>query len=120
MINDIGNFIFNICMFIFIFVFQIIKPKLTRKEIYFGIRIPESERSNIMLKEVYNKYLILNTISFAMFTTILIYIFLNYYAAVEYNILTLLYLLFSLIIYTYCNRKVLKIKEFQLLLSHCK
>jgi uncharacterized membrane protein len=41
MINDIGNFIFNFCIFVLIFAFQIIKPKLARKEIYFGIRMTQ-------------------------------------------------------------------------------
>ena len=113
MINDIGNFIFNFCIFIIIFACQIIKPKLTRKEIYFGIRIPENERDNTLLKKVYNRYLILNTIIFGIFIVIIMYIFLNYYAAIEYTILILLYLLFTLSIYLISNKKVFKIKQKQ-------
>ncbi|MGH4123532.1 MAG: DUF1648 domain-containing protein [Clostridium sp.] len=113
MINDIGNFIFNFCIFVLIYAFQIIKPKLTRKEIYFGIRIPENERNTTLLKKVYNTYLILNTIVFVVFIAIIMYIFLNYYAATEYIMLILLYLLFTLSIYIFCNRKVFKIKQKQ-------
>jgi uncharacterized membrane protein len=113
MINDIGNFIFNFCIFVLIFAFQIIKPKLTRKEIYFGIRIPENERNNTFLKKVHSTYLILNTITFVVFTAIIIYIFLNYYASIEYTILLLLYLLCTLIIYFFTNRKISKIKQKQ-------
>jgi len=113
MINDIGNFIYIFCIFVIIFAFQIIKPKLARKEIYFGIRIPENERNNTFLKKVYYSYLILNTITFVVFTTIIIYIFLNYYASIEYTLLLLLYLLCTLIIYFFSNRKTFKIKQTQ-------
>lgn len=113
MINDIGNFIFNFCIFVLIFAFQIIKPKLTRKEIYFGIRIPESERDNTLVKKVYNRYLILNIVIFGVFIVIITYIFLNYYAANEYTMLILLYLFFTIIIYFLSNRKVFKIKQKQ-------
>lgn len=113
MINDIGNFIFYFCIFIFIFAYQIIKPKITRKEIYFGVRIPENERNTTPLRKIYNKYLILNTIIFVVVISVVMYIFLNYYASIEYAILILLYLLFTLTIYVFCNRKVLKIKQKQ-------
>ena len=113
MINDIGNFIFNFCIFVVIFAFQIIKPKITRKEIYFGIRIPEKERNNTLLKKVYNRYIILNTVIFGIFIVIIMYIFLNYYAVSEYTVLILLYLLCTLIIYFFSNRKISKIKQKQ-------
>ncbi|MBZ9685449.1 DUF1648 domain-containing protein [Clostridium estertheticum] len=113
MINNTENFIFNFCVFIVIFLFQIAKPKITRKEIYFGIRIPENERDNALLKKVYNRYLILNTVIFGIFIVIIMYIFLNYYASIEYTILILLYLLFTLIIYMFSNKKVFKIKQKQ-------
>lgn len=111
MINNTINFIFNFCIFIVIFAFQIIKPKITRKEIYFGIRIPENERGNAFLKKVYKSYTILNTAVFAIFIIIITYIFINYYASIEYTILILLYLLFTLIIYFFSNKKVLTIKK---------
>ncbi|MBU3188966.1 DUF5808 domain-containing protein [Clostridium bowmanii] len=110
MINNTVNFILNFCIFIVIFAFQIIKPKITRKEIYFGIRVPENERDSALLKKVYKNYIVLNTAVFAILI-IIMYIFLNYYASIEYTVLILLYLLFTLIIYIFSNKKVLIIKK---------
>ncbi|MGV8980786.1 DUF1648 domain-containing protein [Clostridium sp.] len=111
MINNTVNFIFNFCIFIVIFAFQIIKPKISRKEIYFGIRIPENERDNALLKKVYKDYIVLNTAVFAILIIIIMYIFHNYYASIEYTVLILVYLLFTIIIYFFSNKKVLSIKK---------
>ena len=50
------NLITVIPIFVFLLVLQIYMPKLVRKDIFFGIRIPEDEINNDELKGIYKGY----------------------------------------------------------------
>lgn len=50
------NLITVIPIFVFLLVLQIYMPKLVRKDIFFGVRIPEDEINNDELKDIYKSY----------------------------------------------------------------
>lgn len=109
--NNIMNMIIVLPVFLIILILQFMMPKLIRKEIPFGIRIPEEEVDNPLLKEVYKSYI--KEISLTILPcTIIICVFLLY----KFNEIVLTagivgILLISTIIYYRAHKKVEKIKN---------
>ncbi|NMM64699.1 DUF1648 domain-containing protein [Clostridium sp. P21] len=96
-----------------IFFIQIITPKLTRKEIYFGIRIPEKQLENEKLKEIYKQYVINNIIASVAFVIMafLLFYYLNEYFNILNAILVIIYLIMSFFVYFIANKKVKQVKS---------
>lgn len=96
-----------------IFIFQVLTPKLARKDIYFGVRIPEDQIDNDELKAIYKNYAKNNIITFILFMALMIcfvYILPEY----VYMIGTLsifVYLTITFFVYYMSNKKVKFIKS---------
>jgi uncharacterized membrane protein/DNA-binding transcriptional regulator YhcF (GntR family) len=97
-------------IFFIILILQLIMPKLTRKEIYFGVRIPEDEINNPKLKSVYKSY-IRNMLCITLPYILTVSIILIYkYITALFSIGLLGLLLIDFLIYYNANRKTLAIK----------
>ncbi|WP_123054215.1 DUF1648 domain-containing protein [Clostridium sp. JN-1] len=112
--NDQFIFILFMSFNIFIiFIFQVLTPKLARKDIYFGVRIPEDKIDNDELKAIYKDYAKNNIITFILFMALMIcfvYILPEY----VYMIGTLsifVYLTITFFVYYMSNKKVKFIKS---------
>lgn len=55
--------IMNLFIYGILLILQILTPKITRKNIYFGVRIPEEEIYNLELKNIYKIYIIENILA---------------------------------------------------------
>ncbi|WP_411678931.1 DUF1648 domain-containing protein [Clostridium thailandense] len=111
--NSLISMITIVPIITIIFIIQIMMPKLTRKDIYFGIRIPEEQLENEELKEIYREYIKNNVLFFIIYILVnwflLIYLnhLINFLKAVE----IFLYLAVTFYIYYIGNKKVTVIKE---------
>lgn len=96
-----------------IFIIQVLTPKLTRKDIYFGVRIPEDKIDNDELKAIYKDYVKKNIITFVLFIALMfctIYILPGYVYIIEISSI-FLYLIVTFFVYYMSNRKVKFIKS---------
>lgn len=96
-----------------IFIIQILMPKLTRKDIFFGVRIPEEQIENSELKSVFVNYVKRNIIVFLLFILLnfcFAYILSDYIDIIEISSV-LLYILISFIVYYFSNKEVKLIKN---------
>ncbi|MBV7273820.1 DUF1648 domain-containing protein [Clostridium sp. PL3] len=111
--NSLISMITIVPIITIIFIIQIMMPKLTRKDIYFGIRIPEEQLENEELKKIYREYIKNNVLFFIFYILVnwflLIYLnhLINFLKAVE----IFLYLAVTFYIYYIGNKKVKVIKE---------
>lgn len=113
MSNEEISLLVTIFTIFILFILQILMPKLTRKDIYFGVRIPENEVKNIELKEIYNKYVVSNIIFLIPYIAVS-FLLLKYFAAYFeiWNVLLIIvYLIATFFIYFLANRKVKKVKN---------
>lgn len=96
-----------------IFIIQILTPKLTRKEIYFGVRIPEEQLENEKLKKIYREYIGNNIIVLILYTIVysLLLLNLNQLFVPLQSVGIFLYLVITFYIYYIANKKVKDIKE---------
>ena len=53
----------NLFIYGVLLISQILAPKITRKNIYFGVRIPEEEIYNAELRNIYKVYIIENILA---------------------------------------------------------
>lgn len=111
--DNIFLIIMNVPILILILVLQLITPKITRKEIYFGVRIPEEKLDSDELKKVYSGFISANLkicIPYILiFNAILFYKVQQ--AAAIFTAGILLYTLINTLIYYYYHREVIKIKQ---------
>lgn len=96
-----------------IFIIQILMPKLTRKEIYFGVRIPEEQLENEELKKIYIEYIRNNVVIIILYTLLYSLFLLNFN---QFSIHLrpagiFIYLIITFYIYYIANKKVKDIKE---------
>lgn len=111
--NSFMTLIVTVPIILVIFTIQILTPKLTRKEIYFGVRIPEEQLENEELKKFYREY-IRNNIAFLILYTIvysLILLHFNQLFVPLQAVGIFLYLGITFYIYYITNKKVKAIKE---------
>lgn len=111
--NRIISSISIVFIIILIFLIQVLTPRLTRKEIYFGIRIPKNQLESEKLKNIYNKYVtnnIIISIPYIIIVFLLCY-YLNSYLEVLNVVLILVYLVISFFVYFIANKEVKKVKN---------
>lgn len=101
----------NFSIFSFILLLQTLTPKMTRKEIFFGVRIPAEEAENNEIKNIYRDFvkdsLIFGIPSVLLFTY-LTYRFLNPSVLIltPFGLIGILFF-----VYLKSNKKVKKLKE---------
>ncbi|WP_027623071.1 DUF1648 domain-containing protein [Clostridium lundense] len=104
--------LYNIFTLLIIFFLNLFMPRLTRKEIFFGVRIPEKELDNIKLKTAESIYIKICLIFGIPYIAILSYLM---YAYTENPLIftfgMLLYLFINFIIYYITHNKVKNIKS---------
>lgn len=111
--NRIISSISIISIVILIFFIQVLMPRLTRKEIYFGIRIPKNQLESEKLKSIYKKYVrnnIVVSIPYIIIVFLLCYYFYAYFEVLNV-VLVLAYLVISFSIYFIANKEVRRVKN---------
>lgn len=108
------NIFLSIYMFfimIFILVIQIITPKVTRKEIAFGVRIPSEEAKSKEVVGIYKNYVRNNFI--ICLPSIFIITLINYYIAqVSFIVISIfIFMGISFTVYLISNNKIKKLKN---------
>lgn len=104
--------IMNLSFYIILLVLQILTPKITRKNIYFGIRIPEKELENVRLKKIYKEYVIGNVIA-SIPSMILLSLWAYFYdnIVVISSLPIFIYIAVLFLVYLRANGKVKKLKQ---------
>lgn len=111
--NRIISSISIVFIVVLIFLIQVLTPRLTRKEIYFGIRIPKNKLESERLKNIYKKYVtnnIIVSIPYIIIVFALCYYF-NAYFEILNVVLILVYLIISFFVYFIANKEVKKVKN---------
>lgn len=111
--NRIISSISIVFIVVLIFLIQVLTPRLTRKEIYFGIRIPKNQLESEKLKNIYKKYVtnnIIVSIPYIIIVFALCYYF-NAYFEILNVVLILVYLIISFFVYFIANKEVKKVKN---------
>lgn len=111
--NRIISSISIVFIVVLIFLIQVLTPRLTRKEIYFGIRIPKNQLESERLKNIYKKYVtnnIIVSIPYIIIVFALCYYF-NAYFEILNVVLILVYLIISFFVYFIANKEVKKVKN---------
>ncbi|MCR2043064.1 DUF1648 domain-containing protein [Anaerosalibacter massiliensis] len=103
--------IMNLFIYVVLLIVQVLTPKMTRKNIYFGIRIPEEEVCNLELKKIYRIYVMEN-----IFVSIPSIVLLSYWTYVSNSLgviglTTFIYIGILFLIYLHANNKMKKLKE---------
>lgn len=104
--------IMNLFFYSIILVLQILIPGTTRKNIYFGIRVPEEEKENIKLKEIHKSYIRENIL-----VSIPVIALLSYWGYKSSNLVlittlpTFIYIGILFLVYLHANYKVEKLKR---------
>lgn len=104
--------IMNLFFYGIILIIQLLMPRTTRKNIYFGIRVPEEERENIKLKEIHKNYIRENIL-----VSIPVIILLSYWAYKSSNLVLIttlpifIYISILFLVYLHGNYKVKNLKE---------
>jgi uncharacterized membrane protein len=113
MTDKIVSSISIISIIVLVFLIQILTPKLTRKEIYFGVRISKNEMKNEKYEKIYKQYVMNNII--VSIPYIIIVFLLSYYFSDSLKklnaLLIIAYLILSFFVYSIANKKVKKIKS---------
>ncbi|WML37157.1 DUF1648 domain-containing protein [Clostridium sp. OS1-26] len=98
---------------IIMLIMQIITPKLTRRDIYFGVRVPAEEVAREELTSIYKEYIKNNLVISVIY--ILVFSVLVYTSEKFWVIIPILgiclYLIISFLIYYRSNKKVKEIKD---------
>ncbi len=101
-----------ISIIVIVFITQILTPKLSRKEIYFGVRISKNEIKNEKYEKIYKQY-VRNNIIVSIPYVIIVFL-LSYYFSDSLKklnaILIIAYLILSFFVYSIANKKVKEIK----------
>jgi uncharacterized membrane protein len=111
--DNIFLIIMNVPILILILALQLITPKISRREIYFGVRIPEEQLNNNELKKVYSKFIstsLLICIPFILIFNLILF----YKEQLSVAIFTagiLLYTLVNTLIYYFYHKEVKKMKQ---------
>ena len=103
----------NVPILILLLALQLITPKITRKEIYFGVRIPEEKLDSDELKKVYPGFISANLkvcIPYILIFNVILF-FKAQQAAAIFIAGILLYALVNTLIYYYYHKEVIKIKQ---------
>lgn len=112
--DNIFLIIMNVPILILILALQLITPKISRREIYFGVRIPEEQLNNKELKKVYSKFI--STSLFICIPFIIIFTLMIFYeeqlSVAIFTAGILLYTLVNTLIYYFYHKEVKKIKEY--------
>lgn len=112
MTDKIISSITIISIIVLVFLIQILSPKMTRKEIYFGVRISKNEFKNGKFEEIYKQYVINNIIVSIPYMIIVFLV--SYYfsdSLKKFNVLLIIaYLIISFFVYSIANKKVKEIK----------
>ena len=104
--------IMNLFFYIIMLILQILTPKMTRKNIYFGVRVPEEKINSLELKKIYRNYVLENIIVSILSITIL-----SYWAYITDNIIVIttlpifIYIGVLFIVYLRTNSKMKKLKK---------
>lgn len=102
----------NLFFYIIMLILQILTPKMTRKNIYFGVRVPEEKINSLELKKIYRNYVLENIIVSILSITIL-----SYWAYITDNIVVIttlpifIYIGILFLVYLHANSKIKKLKE---------
>lgn len=98
---------------IIMLIIQMITPRLTRKDIYFGVRVPVEEVAKEELTNIYTEYIKNNLMISVIYTlvfSVLVYSSEKFWVIIQ--ILGIcLYLIISFLIYYRSNKKVKEIKD---------
>lgn len=112
MSDKVMALITTVPIIIIMLIIQIITPKLTRRDIYFGIRVPEEEVAKEELTNIYKEYIKNNLVISVIY--ILVFSVLVYSSEKFWVIIQILgiclYLIISFLIYYRSNRRVKEIK----------
>jgi uncharacterized membrane protein len=113
MSNSFINVMVKVHVIVVIFIIQILTPKLTRKDIYFGVRIPENQLENEELKKIYRKYIKNNIVVLILYTIVYSLLLLNFnqlFVPLQ-TAGIFAYLGITFYIYYISNKRVKEIKE---------
>jgi uncharacterized membrane protein len=105
------NLITVIPIFVFLLILQIYMPKLVRKDIFFGVRIPEDEIDNDELKDIYKSYvrnILLSNIVVIILVSILL---LNIESEILSGISIFGILIVNYLIYYMAHKKTKEVKK---------
>ncbi len=91
----------------FIIIIELLMPKLTRKELFFGIRIPEKEINHPTLRQIYKKYVLL-TLSLSIPITAILILIIYLTNSVALFSLGLIATIFIQYIFYYLSHKKVK------------
>lgn len=97
---------------IIMLIMQMITPRLTRKDIYFGVRVPEEEVAKKELTIIYKEYIKNNlaiSVIYILVFSVLVYSSEKFWVVIQI-VGICLYLIISFLIYYRSNKKVKKIK----------
>lgn len=111
--NSFSSVIATVPIIILIFIIHILTPKLTRREIYFGVRIPENQLENEELRKIYKEY-VRSNIVFTILYLIIYSLLLTYFNKLFIQLQVvgiLLYLGVAFYVYYLSNKKVKEAKE---------
>lgn len=102
----------TIPIIIIMLIIQMITPRLTRKDIYFGVRVPEEEVAKKELTSIYKEYIKNNlviSVIYILVLSVLVYSSEKFWVIIQI-VGICLYLIISFLIYYRSNKKVKKIK----------
>ncbi|MDF2885181.1 MAG: hypothetical protein K0R54_5753, partial [Clostridiaceae bacterium] len=111
--DNIFLIIMNVPILILILALQLITPKISRREIYFGVRIPEEQLNNNELKRVYSKFIstsLLICIPFILIFNLILF-YKEQLSVVIFTAGILLYTLVNTLIYYFYHKEVKKMKQ---------
>ncbi|MBW4829591.1 MAG: DUF1648 domain-containing protein [Clostridiaceae bacterium] len=103
--------IMNLFIYVVLLIMQILTPKMTRKNIYFGIRIPEEELNNEELKKIYKTYIIENILISIPSIALLSYWTYNSNSPIVVTLTIFIYIGILFLVYLHGNNKIKKLKE---------
>lgn len=103
--------VMNLFVYIILLILQILTPKMTRKNIYFGIRIPEEELNNEELKKIYIIYVIENILISIPSIALLSYWTYNSNSPIVVTLTIFIYIVILFLVYLHGNNKMKKLKE---------
>src|SRR5699024_10895274 len=103
--------IMNLFIYVVLLIMQILTPKMTRKNIYFGIRIPEEELNNEELKKIYIIYVIENILISIPSIALLSYWTYNSNSPIVVTLTIFIYIVILFLVYLHGNNKMKKLKE---------
>jgi len=109
--NNIVYYVYMTSIFVLMFIFQLMMPKLTRKEIYFGVRIDGVEKENFNLDKIYKSFVKTNLLITLPYMVLIILLFNKNFNEWIYSFGLIGMILISTLLYYIAHKRVKKIKN---------